>query len=187
MWVESGGSMKLDSEKLLEYKTVLLLLCILILNAAVMILLRSLDSLVHVNLYDYGLIFSYDWANPYWYNNIMLWTCLGGATALAATSIIPHYLHSQEPSGFSKLTGFLLPTLALVFQGLGIFFLSQINSIVWSDLYDYGLQYDINWATTYNPVSTPAITLMAIAFLVLIIPVVRTLGIIEIQIVNDDE
>jgi hypothetical protein len=83
------------------------------------------------------LVFSYDWANLYWYSNIMLWTCLTGATALAAASIIPHYLHSRQPSPFSKLTGFLLPTLALAFQGRAIFFLSQINSIVWSGLYDY--------------------------------------------------
>jgi hypothetical protein len=177
----------LDFEELLGYKTVLVVLCVLILNAVVMVLLRSLDHFVHVTLYGYGLVFSYDWANPYWYNNIMLWTCLGGATALAATSIIPHYLHSKKPSSFSKLTGFLLPVLALVFQGLGIFFLSQINSIVWSGLYDYGVQYNIDWATTYNPVSMPAITLMAIAFLGLIIPAVRALGIIEIEIVDEDE
>jgi hypothetical protein len=183
--VESSEGVKLDFEKLLEYKTVLVLLCILILNVIVMFLLQGLDHFVHSDLYGYGLIFSYDWANPYWYNNMMLWTCLGGATALAAASIIPHYLHSSKPSPFSKLTGFLLPTLALTFQGLGIFFLTQINSIVWSGLYDYGVQYDINWATTYNPVSMPALTLMVVAFLVLIIPAVRALGIIEIEIVDE--
>jgi hypothetical protein len=186
-WVESGGGVRLDFEKLLEYKTVLLLLCILTLNVVVMRLLQSLDQFVHIDLYGYGLVFSYDWANPYWYSNMMLWTCLGGATALAATSIIPHYLHSRQPSPFSKLTGFLLPILALAFQGIGIFFLSQINSIVWSGLYDYGVQYDINWTTTYNPASMPALTLMTIVFLALIIPAVRALGIIEIEIVDEDE
>jgi hypothetical protein len=187
VWVQSGEGIRLDFEKLLGYKTVLVLLCILILNVIVMFLLRSLDHFVHSDLYGYGLVFSYDWANPYWYSNMMLWTCLGGATALAAASIIPHYLYSRELSPFSKLTGFLLPVLALAFQGLGIFFLSQINSIVWSGLYDYGVQYDIDWATTYNPISMPALTLMAVAFLGLIIPAVRALGIIEIEIVDEDE
>ena len=184
--VESGG-VRLDFEKLLRYKTVLLLLCILIVNAVVMRLLQSLDHFVHVDLYGYGLVFSYEWANPYWYSNIMLWTCLTGATALAAASTIPHYLHSRQPSPFSKLTGFLLPLFALGFQGLAIFFLSQINSIVWSGLYNHGVQYNIDWATTYNPVSMPALTLMAIAFLALIIPAVRALGVIEIEIVDEDK
>jgi hypothetical protein len=177
----------LDFEKLLEYKTVLVLLVISTLNVVVMRLLQGLDSFVHVDLYGYGLVFSYDWANPYWYSNIMLWTCLAGATTLTAASIIPHYLHSKNPSPFSKLTGFLLPILALVFQGIGIFFLIHINSIVWSGLYDYGVQYNIDWATTYNPVSMPALTLMATAFLVLIIPTVSALGIIEVEIVDEDE
>ena len=187
MWVESSEGERLGFEKLLDYKTVLVLLCILILNVIVMFLLRGLDSFVNGALYGYGLVFSYDWANPYWYSNMMLWTCVGGATVLTAASIIPHYLHSRQPSPFSKLTGVLLPVLALTFQGLGIFFLSQINSIVWSSLYDYGVQYDIDWATTYNPISMPALTLMTIAFLGLIIPAVRALGVIEIEIVDEDE
>jgi hypothetical protein len=187
LWVESGEGERLGFEKLLDYKTVLVLLCILILNVVVMFLLLGLDSFVHGDLYGYGLVFSYDWANPYWYSNMMLWTCVGGATALAAASIIPHYLHSRQPSPFSKLTGVLLPVLALTFQGLGIFFLSQINSIVWSGLYNYGVQYYIDWTTTYNPISMPALTLMAIAFLGLIIPAVRALGVIEIEIVDEDE
>jgi hypothetical protein len=178
---------RLDFEKLLEYKTVLVLLSILIVNLVVMRLLQGLDHFVHVDLYGYGLVFSYDWANPYWHSNIMLWTCLAGATVLTAASIIPHYLHSKDPSPFSKLMGFLLPILALAFQGTGVFFFSQLNSIVWSGLYDYGVQYDIDWATTYNPVSMPALTLMAIAFLALIIPAVRALGIIEIEIVDENK
>jgi hypothetical protein len=178
---------RLDFEELLGYKSVMVLLCVMVLNVAVMFLLLGLDSLVHVDLYGYGLVFSYDWANPYWHSNLILWTCLGGATALAAASIVPHYLQSKEPSRFSKWAGFLLPSFALVYQGLGIFFLSQINSIVWSSLYDYGVQYDINWSTTYNTVSMPALTLMAVAFLGLIIPAVRASGIIEIEIVDENE
>jgi uncharacterized protein YqgC (DUF456 family) len=173
--------------KLLKYKTLLVLQCVIYLNVVVMFLLQGLDSFVNVGLYGYGLVFSYDWANPYWHNNLILWTCVLGATALAAASIVPHYMHSKMPGRFSSWTGFLLPSFALVFQGFGIFFLDQINSLVWSGLYDYGVQYDIDWATTYNLFSMPALALMAVAFLGLIIPAVRALGLIEIEIVDEDE
>ena len=165
----------------------LVLFFVVVSNLVVSVLLLRLDRFVHVDLYGYGLVFSHEWADAYWHSNMMLWAFLWAATALAATSIIPHYLHSREPSRFSKLSGFFLPAVALVFQALSIFFLSQINSIVWNTLYSYGVQYDIDWATTYNPISMPALTLIVIALLALIIPAVRALGIIEIEIVPETE
>lgn len=33
---------------------------------AVLILLFYVDKLVHGTLYNYGLVFSVEWANPYW-------------------------------------------------------------------------------------------------------------------------
>jgi hypothetical protein len=156
-------------------------------NTITMVLLLRLDSFVNVDLYKYGLIFSYQWADEYWHNNIMLWTFIGAATAIAVTAIVPHFLHSKAPNRFSKLTGFFLPVLGLAFQAIGLFFLNQVNNIVWSSLYPYGLQYDIDWATTYNPISMPALALMVIAALMLVFPVVRALGIIEIEIVHEDE
>ena len=174
-------------KNLLRYKTVLVLLAVIIMNTITMVLLLRLDSFVNVDLYSYGLIFSYQWADEYWHNNIMLWTFVGAATAIAVTAIVPHFLHSKAPNRFSKLTGFFLPVLGLAFQAIGLFFLSQVNNIVWSSLYPYALQYDIDWTTTYNPISMPALALMVIAALMLVFPVVRALGIIEIEIVHEDE
>jgi hypothetical protein len=176
-----------DFKKFLRYKTVLVLLAIIILNAITMALLSRLDSFVNVDLYSYGLTFSYQWADEYWHNNIMLWTFFGAATAIAVTAIVPHFLHSRAPSRFSRLTGFFLPALSLVFQAIGVYFLNQVNNIVWSSLYPYGVQYNIDWATTYNPISMPALTLMVIALLMLLFPAVRALGIIEIEIVHEEE
>jgi hypothetical protein len=186
-WVESGEGVRLDFGKLLKYKMVLVLVCISYLNMVGMCFLWGLDRFVHVGLYNYGLVFSYDWANPYWHNNLILWTCMLGATALAAVSIVPHYMYSKEPSRFSKWTGFLLPCIAFVLQGVGIFFLDQINSLVWSGLYDYGVEYHIDWSTTYNLLSMPALVLMVVVFVGLTIPAVSGLGIIEIEIVDEDE
>lgn len=165
----------------------LVLLSVVVVNLVVSVLLWRLDGFVNGDLYGHGLVFSRVWADEYWNCSWMLWTFLAGATVIATISIIPHYLHSKEPSRFSKWTGFLLPAVALVYQALGIMYLNQINGIVWNKLYDYGVQYDIDWSATYNPVSMPALALMVVALLALIIPAVRAWGIIEIEIEWEDD
>ena len=172
---------------MLKDKMALVLVGVLYLNLVVICLLWGLDGFVHVGLYGYGLVFSYDWANPYWHNSMILWTCMLGATALTASSIVPHYMHSKEPSRLLRWLRFLLPVFALVYQGSGIFFLTQINTLVWTGLYNYGVQPNIDWTTTYNLFSMPALGLMSAAFVGLIIPAVSTLGINEIEIVDEDE
>ena len=103
----------MDFKGLLKDKFVLVLLFVIALNVACFGLVWRLDVFVNGDLYDFGLIMSSEWANDYWYSANMLWTFLAGATALAALSIIPHYMHSKEPSKFSKRLGFLLPPLHL--------------------------------------------------------------------------
>ncbi len=181
------GRIKLELKDLLKYKTVLVLFVIIALNAIAMSLLLRVDSFVNVDLYRYGLIFNYQWADEYWHNNLMLWTFIGASTAMTVTAIVPHFLHSRTPSRFSRMAGFVLPALSIAFQAISVFFFYQINNIVWSGLYDFGVQYNIDWATTYNPISMPALTLMVVALLITIFPAVRALGIIEIEIVHEEE
>ena len=169
---------------MLKNKFVLVLLFVILLNVVAFGLVWRLDVFVNGDLYDYGLIMSSKWAYDYWYSANMLWTFLAGATALAALSIIPHYLHSKEPSKYSKWLGLLLPTVAFVYQGLCIVFLTQISSIVQHRLYEYGLPVNFDWTTTYAPINTAAFALMVLALLALIIPANRTLEIIEIEIIQ---
>ena len=46
-------------------RVALVVFCDIMLIAAVVLLLQ-LDRLVNDTLYSYGLVFSYDWAAPYW-------------------------------------------------------------------------------------------------------------------------
>ena len=46
-------------------RVALVVLCDIMLIAAVVLLLQ-LDRLVNDTLYSHGLVFSYDWAAPYW-------------------------------------------------------------------------------------------------------------------------
>lgn len=171
----------LNFEILLKYKTVLILLFVLVLDVAVFILLWRLDVFVNSDLYGYGLVFSHSWSESYWYYNQLTWTFLAGTATLAACSIIPHYLHSRSPSGFSKLFGFLLPTAALIYQVLGLFFLNQVNSVVRYTLYQYGLTVNFDWTAAYDPIYGASFALMAVSLLLLIVPAVRSLDLVKVS------
>lgn len=174
---------------LLEHKTLLILLFAVVLNVAVFVLLGQLNGFVHGDMYDYGLIFSYEWVYGVWHYNLSCWTFIIGATAFTALAIVPHYLISKEtlPSYFLVIVGFLLPALACVYEGLSIFYLNQLDFIVRNSLFDFGIPSSFDWSVTYEPIIGAAYVLMTIALVVLIIPAVRALGIIKIDIVNEDE
>jgi len=178
-----------------NYKMVLVLLFVVAINLIVSVLVWYSDFFVHGELYRYGLIYSLDWADPYWVSTAMLWAVLGGATIFAAMGSFVHYFPCREVNRFSKWskagepavmhyvdskysgrllkwTMVLLPLLALAFEGICIFYFDQKSSIVWNTLKDYGLRNQAEWVTTYNFISVPAVMLMAVALLVLVIPAV---------------
>ena len=170
---------------MLEFKTVIVLLVILVLNGVAFFYLLQMDRFVHNDLYSYGLVFSYSWAEEYWRCNQLAWTFLAGASALAAFSIVPHYMHSRESSRFLKGVGFFLPTLALAYQVLSIFFLGQTDAVVLNTLNLQGIADTIDLTLVYNPVVGTAFALMGITVVMLFIPMIRALDIIEIEIVEE--
>ena len=165
----------------LKDRGIQLLLLVVVLNVLAYVLLWSLDLYVNTDLYDYGLEFSYDWAANYWYNNGMGWGLLASSTALASLSLIPHYIYIKEHSRFSKGVGFLLPTVAIVYQVLGIFFLFEVNNIVKNQLYDFGLKPNYTWISTVNDFNLAIMILMIIALLALIISTIRILDLIKME------
>lgn len=163
----------------------LVLLFVVVFNAAVFVLLGRLNDFVHGDLYNYGLIFSYDWVKDVWHYNLLVWAFLIGATALAAFAVIPHYVYkrAREPNRFSKAIRIFVPTLAVVCQGISIYFLSQIDSIVRNTFYNYGISSSFDWSITYAPIINATYGLMTISLVALIIPVVTTLE-LNIQLRN---
>jgi hypothetical protein len=170
---ESMSTESAGSKGSWSYKTVIVLFVAFIVNLVVCVLVWRLDFFVHGDLYHYGLNYSHAWGDPYWNLTYMLWIFLFGATFLAAASIVPHYRHSKKVSRFTTWVGFVLPILAIVFEGASIFYLYQKNSMVWNTLSDYGLQYDANWANAYNLMSVPALVLMVVALVALFISAAR--------------
>ena len=182
-------------KSLSNYKMVLILLLVVAINLIVSVLVWYSDFFVHGELYKHGLVYSLDWAGPYWVSTAMLWAVLGGATIFAAMASFVHYLPCREIDRFSKWSRegepavmryvnskysgrlltwimFLLPLLALVLEGISIFYFDQKSSIVWNTLKDYGLINEAEWATTYNLISVSVVMLMAVALFILVIPAV---------------
>ena len=174
---------------LLEHKTLLILLFAVVLNVAVFVLLEQLNAFIHGDMYDYGLIYSYEWAQGIWHYNLSCWTFIIGATAFTAFAMVPHYMISKElvPSYFLVIIGFLLPALACVYEGVSIFYLNLLDYTVRNSFFDFGIPSSFDWSLTYNPIIGAAYILMIISIVVLIIPAVRAIRIIKTDIANEAE
>lgn len=81
-------------------------------TASVVIVLNMLDQIVHGQLYNYGLQFSLEWANPYWNLLRIIQALLGiiaASTAVNAILTIRKYLSEREPE--VKVTSTQRPTV----------------------------------------------------------------------------
>ena len=72
-------------------------------------------------------------------------------------------------------------------QGLGIYFLNHMDLTVRNTLTNYGIPSSFNWNTTYNPIIMTTYALMTASLIALIIPAVRSLEIIKIEIIQEDD
>ena len=170
-----AGGKELDFKGLLKNRSIFVLLFVITVNIGAFILVVRIDSFVNVGLYDFGLEFSLDWANDYWYFAKLLWVFQGGCCLLAVLSLWPHSLQIKKRDSFSVWAGVLLPSLAFIYQALSIVFLVGIDNIVYNRLYSFGLNPNYDWSLAYNPIRTPTLALMVIALIALMIPVIRML------------
>jgi hypothetical protein len=177
----------LDFKAWLKNKSILVLLLVILLSFVAFVLVVRIDSFINVDLYDFGLQFSTNWANDYWYFAKLLWVFQGGCCILAVLSLWPHSLRPKKQDSFSFWAGVLLPSIAFVYQALSIVFLVGIDNIMYNRLYSFGLDPSYDWGLVYNPIRTPTLALMVIALIALMIPIIRKLNIIKIEIVQKSE
>ncbi len=55
---------------------------------AIVYLLNQIDSIIHMQLYNYGLAFSYDWANPYWADTHLMTVLLDASMTLSIGAFV---------------------------------------------------------------------------------------------------
>lgn len=80
-------------------KSALLAIIALASSAAAAYALNLLDQIVHGTLYDYGLQFSHDWADPYWFilRVILVLLTVGSATAIVNLALtVRSFLRTEK-------------------------------------------------------------------------------------------
>jgi hypothetical protein len=101
------------AERLLRART-LISVFILIACGLVIFFLMTVDSIVHGVLYQHGLQFSYDWANPYWLFFRTALTLIALIALAASTNIALSFWESLKQPTLTRIAE--TPTQPLIVQ-----------------------------------------------------------------------
>jgi hypothetical protein len=120
--------------------------------------ISRLDFIVNNDLYNYGLLFSQDWALPYAGNLWSLNAVLLVAATLSAVALVilvlPFLRRVTDPddgraTDLMKWVTVLFLSLAGILVTLSIVFVSRLDFLVHHDLYNFGLIFSPDWASSY--------------------------------------
>lgn len=136
-----------------------LLFLVVALELAALQLYMQVDSIVNVDLYNYGLQFTSGWITNYWISYRIALSCLLVAPVVMALSLIPYHFYSKENTRASRWSCILFPLISACFLAVSMYFIMQIDNIVNITLYDYGLQLGQDWITKYLFVTRSTLTL----------------------------
>jgi hypothetical protein len=138
------------SMSILTKAIIILLMLVVVLNILSLFVINNLNlNIVNSELYDYGLVFSLGWAGEYWSYLNLLFISISTCIALAVLSALSlFFLGKTQSNGPRAFSSFTLALGAVVnFLSLIVFFL--IDNIVNSNLYNYSLQFNLNWYGPY--------------------------------------
>ena len=71
-------------------------------SALVVVLLGRIDQIVHVNLYNYGLQFSNNWADPYWLSLRMIYVFLGVPIVASGVALVVSFMRKTSLEAVEK-------------------------------------------------------------------------------------
>jgi uncharacterized membrane protein len=134
----------------LKTKTIsALLLSVAIMDAFSLLLFTRIDTIVHGDLYNYGLRFDLAWAGQYWtYSHLFVGSLLV-AIILVGISIGSFSFYVRRHSNASRVGCYVLLTVGTALSLFSVYLFYSIDYIVHTDLYSYGLQFSYNWAEKY--------------------------------------
>lgn len=109
----------------------------------------QLESLIHNDLYNYGLVYSPNWADLYQLyaylyiiSQTLSWFFFGG-------SIISFISYNAKKTNRWRSTCLLLLSIGMIAGLLSLLVFYRLDSLVNYDLYFYGLQYNVEWYSIY--------------------------------------
>jgi hypothetical protein len=128
----------------------IMLSTIAIIDIVSLYFLYSIDQIINGDLYNYGLIFNLNWANNYWINRDSVLITIFASLILAGVSLILLYNYDLK-NNKKTLTASSILYLAIGFTTIiNIFQIIKIDTIVASDLANYGVQYVFQWTSQYH-------------------------------------
>jgi len=118
-------------------------------TVACVFLFMQIDHTVRSELYQYGLQFSDEWARLYWGNSTLIITSLALGVTLIGVSLFSSFVYHKTGYTFAKFSSFILPIIGAVFAIFSGYLLTQVDYIIHNTLYQYGLQFNLEWANNY--------------------------------------
>jgi hypothetical protein len=141
----------------------ILLIAATIMQASSLYIFTIIDHIIHNDLYQHGLKFDSTWATPYWNISSQFFVALTTATILTATTTALIILYIKRNNPPHKLATIALTLTATTLNITSAYILTQIDHIIHHTLYDYGLQFSTDWATTYWTYTNSLFTLIGAA------------------------
>lgn len=141
-----------------------LLVAVVLMVVSSFFFFEKMESIVHGDLYYYGLIFSYEWVNSYWANSHMYMYSLELATILFGISIVFFLFHMRNRK--DTLSSYICSLLLVVGAGMSffsIYIFFRLNYIVNHDLYSYGLIFSDKWFADFSLYTEIMVSLIAFA------------------------
>jgi hypothetical protein len=133
-------------------KTTLALLSIaIVLNAfSMFILFPRIETIIHGELYEYGLQSSFEWINPIRDSSHLFLNCLGISAILMTLSELTLAIYNRKRNTVLKAVSTVLVTTGVGMNLFSLYSFYQIDQIVNKDLYSFGLQLNEGWYSSYG-------------------------------------
>ena len=74
----------------------LVLVCWIVCGASIIVVFKNMEFIVHGQLYDFGLIFSAEWADPYRIFTWLIFVFVGVPAALSGIALISSFLRVEQ-------------------------------------------------------------------------------------------
>jgi hypothetical protein len=126
-----------------------LLFAVLVMTAFSSFFFRQIDNIVNADLYNYGLIFDYGWADEYSANSNLYLYSQTLSLILFGNSIAFFFSHIRNRNAFSSVASSFLLFAGAGLSILSVYFSFRLDSIINHDLYSYGLIFNDQWYAAY--------------------------------------
>lgn len=110
---------------------------------------QLVDVFVQNDLYAYGLVFSYEWANRYWNLTAMIRISFILALSFLAISGIFIIVFFRNQRKILRKLSIILFLLAITSLFSSIYLFQNLDFLINNDFYNFGLSFSYQWANIY--------------------------------------